>query len=91
MVKAGKYGPYVTDGEVNATLPKTMAAEALTLDEAIALVNAKRASGGGKPAKRGAVRKSSARGASGDKPAAKKTATKKPAAKKAAAKKAGAG
>jgi DNA topoisomerase-1 len=91
VVKAGKYGPYVTDGEVNATLPKTMAAEALTLDEAIALVNAKRASGGGKPAKRGAVRKSSARGASGDKPAAKKTATKKPAAKKAAAKKAGTG
>ena len=31
-----------------------MSAEALTLDEAIALVNAKRASGGGKPAKRGA-------------------------------------
>ncbi len=54
VVKAGKYGPYVTDGEVNATLPKTMSAEALTLDEAIALVNASapraaasRRSGGG--------------------------------------------
>jgi len=91
VVKAGKYGPYVTDGEVNATLPKTMSAEALTLDEAIALVNAKRAAGGGKPAKRGAARKSSARAASGDKPAAKKTATKKPAAKKAATKKSSSG
>ncbi|MEL6064169.1 type I DNA topoisomerase [Methylobacterium sp. DCY52] len=91
VVKAGRYGPYVTDGEVNATLPKTMTAEALTLDEAIALVNAKRASGGGKPAKRGAARKGSARAASGDKPAAKKTAAKKPAAKKAPAKKTSSG
>lgn len=91
MVKAGKYGPYVTDGEVNATLPKTMSAEALTLDEGIALVNAKRASGGGKPAKRGAVRKTATRAASGAKPAAKKRAAKKPAAKKTAAKKTGAG
>ena len=66
VVKAGKYGPYVTDGEVNATLPKTVSAEALTLDEAIALVNAKRAAGGGKPAKRGAARKTSARKAAGD-------------------------
>ncbi|MEQ4597146.1 MAG: type I DNA topoisomerase, partial [Methylobacteriaceae bacterium] len=48
VVKAGKYGPYVSDGSVNATLPKTMAAESLTLEQAIDLVNAKRASGGGK-------------------------------------------
>jgi len=92
VVKAGKYGPYVTDGEVNATLPKTMNSEALTLDEAIALVNAKRASGGGKPAKRNSARKAPARAAAADKkPAAKKAPAKKPAAKKSPAKKSGAG
>ncbi|WP_430913518.1 type I DNA topoisomerase [Methylobacterium sp. sgz302541] len=48
VVKAGRYGAYVTDGEVNATLPKSMSAESLTLEDAIGLVNAKRASGGGK-------------------------------------------
>ena len=48
VVKAGRYGAYVTDGEVNATLPKAMSAESLTLEDAIGLVNAKRASGGGK-------------------------------------------
>ncbi|MDR7037196.1 DNA topoisomerase-1 [Methylobacterium sp. BE186] len=52
-VKAGRYGPYVTDGEVNATLPKAVSAEALTLEEGIGLVNAKRASGGGKAPARG--------------------------------------
>jgi DNA topoisomerase-1 len=54
VVKLGRYGPYVTDGSVNATLPKAMAAEAVTLDEALMLLNAKRASG---PAKKPARRK----------------------------------
>uniref|UniRef100_UPI0035CB8DBE topoisomerase C-terminal repeat-containing protein n=1 Tax=uncultured Methylobacterium sp. TaxID=157278 RepID=UPI0035CB8DBE len=75
VVKAGKYGAYVTDGDVNATLPKTMAAEALTLGQGIELVNAKRAAGGGKAPSRG--RKAApARGA--------KTTARKPAAKAAA-------
>ena len=86
VVKAGRYGPYVTDGEINATLPKSLAAEALTLEQAIDLIRAKRASGGGK--------KAPARGARGRKPAAKgaasaesKAPAKKPAARKPAAKK----
>ena len=92
VVKAGKYGPYVTDGSVNATLPKSMAAESLTLEQAIELVTAKRAAGGGKKP----VRKTAARSrtkpaeagteAKAKKPAARKTATK-PAAKPAARKK----
>ncbi|MCP1537759.1 type I DNA topoisomerase [Methylorubrum extorquens] len=101
VVKAGKYGPYVSDGSVNATLPKTMAAESLTLEQAIDLVNAKRASGGGKkpvrktasraraPAKKaeaGEAKKPAVRKTAA-KPAAKATATKA-AAKPAAAKKA---
>ncbi|TXM75058.1 type I DNA topoisomerase [Methylobacterium sp. WL12] len=69
VVKAGKYGAYVTDGEVNATLPKSTAADALTLAEGIDLVNAKRAAGGGKPSR--GRKAAPARGA--------KTAARKPA------------
>ncbi|MFC6792431.1 type I DNA topoisomerase [Methylobacterium komagatae] len=91
VVKAGRYGPYVTDGEVNATLPKSANAEALTLDEALKLIAAKRESGGGKKAparKKTATRKA----ADGDKAkAAAKSPAKKPAAKKAAPKKKAAG
>jgi DNA topoisomerase-1 len=85
VVKAGRYGPYVTDGEVNATLPKTTSAEALTLEEAIRLVTAKREAGGGKSAARG--RRTGAAKAGAAKPAAKKTAAAKSAATKTAAKK----
>ena len=40
-VQAGRYGPYVKCGKVNATLPKDKTSEDLTLEEAVALVNAK--------------------------------------------------
>ncbi len=43
-VKAGRFGPYVNHGKVNATLPKGTNADALTLEEAIELLKA-RASG----------------------------------------------
>ncbi|OHV15281.1 DNA topoisomerase I [Methylorubrum extorquens] len=101
VVKAGKYGPYVSDGSVNATLPKTMAAESLTLEQAIDLVNAKRASGGGKkPVRKTASRARApakkAEAGEAKKPTVRKTAAKtaakapatKAAAKPAAAKKA---
>lgn len=47
VVRAGKYGPYVNWGKVNATLPKTVTQEALTLEQAVELVNAKAAANGG--------------------------------------------
>jgi len=76
-VFAGKYGPYVKWGKVNATLPKDMAPETVTLEAALELVNAKAGSGTGK--KRAAPKKAAA----AKKPAAKKApAKKKPAAKK---------
>nr|WP_317892608.1 type I DNA topoisomerase [uncultured Sphingomonas sp.] len=75
----GRYGPYVTDGTTNATLPKTVAPEALTLEEAAQLIDARAAAA---PAKKG--RKARAKKAAAKKP----TAEKKPAAKKAPAKKA---
>src|SRR5690606_18589194 len=71
-VMAGRYGPYVKSGKINATLPKGTAPEDLTLEAALPLLAAK---AGKAPAKKKAAPK---------KTAAKKTAAKKPAAKKAA-------
>ncbi len=87
QVMPGRYGPYVKWDKVNATLPKDLAPEAVTLEEALALIAEKAAKGGGKP-----TRKTAAKAApkAAKKPAAKKTAAKKPAAKKAAPKKAAA-
>jgi DNA topoisomerase-1 len=44
-VKSGRYGPYVNWGKVNANLPKGQSPDSVTLEEAIALVNAKAAGG----------------------------------------------
>ncbi len=45
-VRKGRYGPYVKHGSVNATLPKDMDMETIGLEEALALLEAKKAKGG---------------------------------------------
>lgn len=40
----GRYGPYVKAGKVNASLPKTMKPEEVTLEKAVELIKEKRAS-----------------------------------------------
>ncbi len=76
VVKAGRFGEYVTDGEYNATLRKDDSVEAITLERAAELLAERRAKGPAKKAaKRGATKKTT------KKAAAKKT-TKKTAAKK---------
>lgn len=44
-VLSGRYGPYVTDGTINATLPKTVSPEELTQEKAIELLTAKKEAG----------------------------------------------
>ncbi|HEY0496788.1 MAG TPA: type I DNA topoisomerase [Kutzneria sp.] len=87
VVKDGRFGPYVTDGEYNASLRKSDSVEELTDERAAELLAEKRAKG---PApKKTTTRKPTAekKPAAEKKTAAKKTAVaKKPAAKKAPAK-----
>ena len=46
-LKAGRFGPYVNHGKINATLPKDADATTFTLEEAVALLAAKASGGGG--------------------------------------------
>jgi DNA topoisomerase-1 len=55
----GRFGPYVTDGTTNATLPKSLAPDQLTLEEAAQLIDERAAKG--PPAKKGRGRKPAAR------------------------------
>ncbi|MDP2834445.1 MAG: DNA topoisomerase III [Pseudomonadota bacterium] len=44
-LKSGRYGPYVQHGKLNATLPKDMSPDAVSLEQAVKLLAAKAASG----------------------------------------------
>jgi DNA topoisomerase I len=94
VVKEGRFGAYVTDGETNASLRKDDVVEELTDARASELLADRRARGPAKkvarraPAKKAPAKKTGTKAAVTKTAAAKKTAAKKPAAKKAAAKKA---
>ncbi|BCL15278.1 type I DNA topoisomerase [Micromonospora sagamiensis] len=80
VIKDGRFGPYVTDGETNASLRRGQTPEALTIEEASEMLAEKRAKG---PAPKKTAKKATAAKKA---PAAKKaTATKKATAAKSTA------
>ncbi|MFY1697355.1 type I DNA topoisomerase [Solwaraspora sp. WMMA2101] len=74
VIKDGRFGPYVTDGESNASLRRGQTPESLTIEQASEMLAEKRAKGPA-PRKKAAAKKAT--------PAKKATATKSTAAKKA--------
>jgi DNA topoisomerase-1 len=82
QVLNGRYGPYITNGEKNARIPKDREPKSLTLDECKALLEAAPVRRG-----RGAFKKTAAKKAAPNKAPAKKTAARKATAKKTTAKK----
>ncbi|MDR1188930.1 MAG: type I DNA topoisomerase [Bifidobacteriaceae bacterium] len=77
VVKDGRYGPYVTDGETNATLRKDDDTATVTLERAAQLLQDKRDRGPSTRSRRPAANKATTK---------KTTAARKPAARKPAAK-----
>ncbi len=76
----GRYGPYISDGETNANVPKDKKPEDITADEALSLLAARAEAGGGKKKRKApAARKEDA---PKKEAGAKKTAAKKAPAKK---------
>jgi DNA topoisomerase-1 len=84
VAKSGRYGPYVSHDGVNATLPSDLTPESITLEQAVGLLEARAARGGGKkvaakarstarkaPAKAKAAPKPKPPAGSGSKPARK--------------------
>ncbi|MDQ3476826.1 MAG: type I DNA topoisomerase [Actinomycetota bacterium] len=86
VVKDGRFGPYVTDGETNASLRKGDDVETLTDARAIELLADRRARG---PAPKRAAKKGPAKKTTARKTTAKKATAKKTTAKKATAKSVG--
>ncbi|HUY36363.1 MAG TPA: type I DNA topoisomerase [Pirellulales bacterium] len=78
----GRYGPYVSDGTTNASLPKGTSIEDLSFDQAVSLLAERAALGPSKkPTRRGRgsapIKKAAPKSAAQKKPATKKKATKK--------------
>ena len=72
VIKDGRFGPYITDGQTNVTVPRSEDPATISAERAFELLADKRAKG---PAKKRTTRKTTA----------KKTTTKKATTKKAAA------
>jgi DNA topoisomerase-1 len=77
-VKDGRFGPYVTDGTTNATIPRAESVEEITFERAVELLQLKRDKG---PAAAPRTKRATAKSAATKKAPAKK----KPAAKKSSA------
>jgi DNA topoisomerase-1 len=93
VIRDGRFGPYVTDGETNVSLRRGMSVEAMTLAQASQMLMEKRASAPERPAKKSGGRKAPPKKAAAKTTAkattkvAKKTSKKATTAKRATARK----
>jgi DNA topoisomerase-1 len=87
QVLDGRYGPYVTDGTLNASLPKSVEPAELTMGEAVELLQRRAERVRSKKAAKKPRRKKAAKKKSAKKVARKKSASKKKAAAKKVARK----
>ncbi len=73
----GRYGPYVSDGETNASLPRGADPAGLSLEAALALLEARRAAGPSKKAKRARTTKTTTKATGTKRGTTKRGAPKK--------------
>ncbi|OLO62056.1 DNA topoisomerase I [Actinomyces oris] len=83
VIKDGRFGPYITDGQTNVTVPRSEDPATISAERAFELLADKRAKG---PAKKRTTRKTAAKKTTTKKAATKKTATKTASSKAAASK-----
>lgn len=86
VIKDGRFGPYITDGQTNVTVPRSEDPATISAERAFELLADKRAKG---PAKKRTTRKTTAKKTTTKKAATTKKATAKTATSKAAASKEG--
>jgi DNA topoisomerase-1 len=82
VVKNGRFGPYVTDGEYNASVPRDLTVESLTLERAVEMLAEKRAAGPPKKRKKSTRKKTTAKKSTAKKSTAKESTAKKSTSKK---------
>ena len=86
QILKGRWGPFITDGNKNARMPKDREPESMTLEECLALLEAApEKKGRKKAAKKKATKKKAAKKKASKKKASKKKASRKKAARKKAA------
>ena len=83
VIKDGRFGPYITDGQTNVTVPRSEDPATISAERAFELLADKRAKG---PAKKRTARKTTAKKTTTKKTTTKKTATKTATSKAAASK-----
>ena len=84
-VLKGKFGPYVSDGETNATLPEGVEPDSVTMEQALVLIAERAAKGGKKKKPAKAPKAAKPKAEKKETAAPKKAAAKTPSKKKAAA------